>query len=110
MGVTGLETSFAAIHTDLVAPGVLDLGLVVGKLGSGGVPFGIAPASLAPGSEANIALCDLGAEWTVGEDGYESRSHNSWCAERTLTGRVLMTLAAGQVAYRLRSFSLGVAA
>ena len=26
-----------------------------------------------------------------------------------LTGKVLMTLAAGQVAYRLRSFSLGVA-
>ena len=50
------------------------------------------------------------AEWTVGEDGYESRSANSWCAGRTLTGRVLMTVAAGQVAFRLRSFSLGVAA
>ena len=55
-------------------------------------------------------LCDLGAEWTVGEDGYESRSANSWCAGRTLTGRVLVTIAAGQVAFRLRSFSLGVAA
>ena len=28
---------------------------------------------------------------------------------RTLTGRVLVTVAAGQVAFRLRSFSLGVA-
>ena len=46
----------------------------------------------------------------MGEDGYESRSQNSWCAGRTLTGRVQMTLAGGQVAYRLRSFSLGVAA
>ena len=110
MGVTGLETSFAALHTDLVLPGVLDLGLVVEKLGAGGAPFGIPPASLAPGSPANIALCDLGAEWVVGEDGYESRSQNSWCAGRELTGRVLMTLAAGRVAYRLRSFSLGVAA
>jgi dihydroorotase-like cyclic amidohydrolase len=45
----------------------------------------------------------------VGEDGYESRSSNSWCAGRKLTGRVLMTVAAGQVAFRLRSFSLGVA-
>ena len=43
-------------------------------------PSGIDRPSLAPGSEANIALCDLGAEWTVGEDGYESRSDNSWCA------------------------------
>jgi dihydroorotase len=110
MGVTGLETAFAALHTHLVLPGVLDLALVVEKLGGGAEPFGIERPSLAPGSEANVALCDLGAEWTVGEEGYESRSQNSWCAGRTLKGRVLMTLAAGQVAYRLRSFSLGVAA
>jgi dihydroorotase len=110
MGVTGLETAFAALHTELVLPGVLDLGLVVERLAGGAEPFGIERPSLAPGSEANVALCDLGAKWTVGEEGYESRSQNSWCAGRTLTGRVLMTVAAGQIAYRLRSFSLGVAA
>ena len=110
MGVTGLETAFAAIHTDLVLPGRLDLGLVVERMAGGAAPFGLERPSLAPGSEANVALCDLAAEWTVGEDGYESRSLNSWCAGRRLTGRVLMTLAGGQIAYRLRSFSLGVAA
>jgi dihydroorotase len=109
MGVTGLETAFAALHTELVLPGVLDLGLVVERMSAGAAPFDIERASLAPGSEANIALCDLSAEWTVGENGYESRSANSWCAGRRLTGRVVMTLAGGQVAYRLRSFSLGVA-
>ena len=109
MGVTGLETAFAALHTELVLPGVLDLGLVVERMSAGAAPFDIERASLAPGSEANIALCDLSAEWTVGENGYESRSANSWCAGRKLTGRVVMTLAGGQVAYRLRSFSLGVA-
>jgi dihydroorotase len=110
MGVTGLETAFAAIHTDLVLPGAIDLALLVERLAGGAAPFGLERPTLAPGSEANIALCDLAAEWTVGEDGYESRSSNSWCAGRTLTGRVLMTVAAGQVAFRLRSFSLGVAA
>jgi dihydroorotase len=110
MGVTGLETAFAALHTELVLPGVLDLGLVVERMAGGAAPFGLERPTLAPGSEANVALCDLGAQWTVGEEGYESRSQNSWCAGRTLTGRVLMTLAGGQVAYRLRSFSLGVAA
>jgi len=109
MGVTGLETAFAAIHTDLVLPGVLDLDLVVERMAGGAAPFGLERPSLAPGSEANVALCDLGAQWTVGEEGYESRSDNSWCAGRELTGRVLMTVAGGQVAYRLRSFSLGVA-
>jgi dihydroorotase len=110
MGVTGLETAFAALHTELVLPGTIELGLLVERLAGGAAPFGVERPSLAPGSEANIALCDLSARWTVGEDGYESRSSNSWCAGKELTGRVLMTLAGGQVAYRLRSFSMGVAA
>jgi len=109
-GVTGLETAFAALHTELVLPGTIDLGLLVERMAGGAEPFDLPRPTLAPGAEANVVLCDLGAEWTVGEDGYESRSANSWCAGRTLTGRVLMTVAAGQVAFRLRSFSLGVAA
>jgi dihydroorotase len=109
MGVTGLETAFAALYTHLVLAGTIELGLLVERLSGGAEPFGVECPSLAPGSEANIALCDLSATWTVGEDGYESRSSNSWCDGEELTGRVLMTLAGGQVAYRLRSFSLGVA-
>ena len=53
---------------------------MVERLAGGAEPFGLERPSLAPGSEANVALCDLDAEWTVGEDGYESRSENSWCA------------------------------
>ena len=74
-------------------------------MAGGAAPFGIERAEPGAGREANVGLCDLDAEWTVGEDGYESRSANSWCAGRTLTGRVLVTVAAGQVAFRLRSFS-----
>ena len=110
MGVTGLETAFAVLHTELVLGDAIDLGLLVSKLTAGAELFGLTAPSLAPGSEANVALCDLEAEWTVGEEGYESRSANSCFAGRRLRGRVLMTLAAGKVAYRLRSFSLGVAA
>jgi len=110
MGVTGLETAFSVLHTELVLPGTIDLALLVSKLGAGAELFELGRPTLTPGSEANVALCDLGAEWTVGEDGYESRSSNSCFAGRELRGRVLMTLAAGQVAYRLRSFSMGVAA
>ncbi len=109
MGVTGLETAFSSVYTNLVSPGVIGLDLLVSKLGGGAEPFGVPRPTLAVGSPANIALCDLAAEWTVGEDGYESRSSNSWCAGERLTSRVLLTIAAGRVAYRLRSFSLGVA-
>jgi dihydroorotase len=109
MGVTGLETAFAVLHTDLVLPGVLDLGLVVDRMSSGAAAFDIELPSLAPGSPANLVLFDPEATWEAGADGWESRSENSCFAGRELTGRVLMTVAAGQVAYRQRSFAMGVA-
>lgn len=109
MGVTGLETAFSSLYTELVLPGRIGLDLLVEKLGSGGAPFGIDPFTLREGSRANLCLVDLEAEWVVGEHGYESRSVNSWCAGEKLRGRVLVTLADGQVAFRLRTFSLGVA-
>ena len=109
MGVTGLETAFAALHTDLVLPGVVGLELVIERMTAGGEPFGLPLPTLAPGSAANVCLVDLDAEWEAGEAGYESRSANCAFHGRRLTGRVRMTIAGGAVAYRERSFALGVA-
>jgi dihydroorotase len=109
-GITGLETAFAVLYTQLVKPGVLPLELVVQKLSAGAPVFGIDLPSLAPGSAANITLVDLEAEWQVGESGYESRSANSPWDGQTLEARVRMTVAAGGVAYRERSFAIGAVA
>jgi dihydroorotase len=105
--VTGLETAFAALHTGLVLPGVLDLALLVDRMTAGGEPFGLPIPRIEPGAPADICLVDLDAEWEVGESGYESRSGNCAFAGRRLTGRVRMTIAAGTVAYRERTFALG---
>ncbi|HEX8052598.1 MAG TPA: dihydroorotase [Thermoleophilaceae bacterium] len=110
MGVTGLETAFAALHTRLVLTGLIDLALLVERMTAGGIPFGIPAPTLAPGSPANVCLVDLESEWEVGEHGYESRSANCAFAGQRLTGRVRMTVAGGQVAYRERSFAIGAVA
>ena len=107
MGVTGLETAFAALHTELVLPGLIGLDLLAERMTAGGEPFGIPAPLLAPEAPANIVLVDLAAEWQAGEAGYESRSANSCFAGRTFTGRVRMTVAGGSVAYRERSFAIG---
>jgi dihydroorotase len=109
MGVTGLETAFAVLHSELVLPGVLDLGVLVERMSAGAAPFDLDPPSLQPGSEANVVLFDGEAEWEAGADGWESKSDNSCFAGRRLRGRVLMTVVAGQVTYRQRSFAMGVA-
>jgi dihydroorotase len=108
-GVTGLETSFAALYTDLVLPGDLPLEVLVERMTCGGEPFGINAPRLEVGAAANVTLIDPELSWTVGEEGYESRAYNNSFAGRELTGRVLMTVADGRVAFRQRSFAMGVA-
>ena len=109
MGTTGLETAFAAVHSELVVPGVLDLGVVIERMTAGGEPFGIPAPRVRVGEEANLVLVDLAAAWEVGEDGYESRSEHCCFAGRELRGRVLLTLASGGVAYRERAFAVTAA-
>jgi dihydroorotase len=109
MGVTGLETAFSVLHSELVLSGVLDLSVLVERMSAGATAFDLEPPSLSPGSEASVVLFDPDAEWEAGADGWESRSDNSCFAGRRLRGRVLMTVVAGQVVYRQRSFAMGIA-
>jgi dihydroorotase len=108
-GTTGLETAFAALHTELVLPGILSLETLLDRMTAGAALFELPVPRIAVGEPANLVLLDLDARWTVGESGYESRSDNSCFAGRTLTGRILLTVAAGAVAYRERSFALSAA-
>ena len=109
MGVIGLETAFSVLYTELVEPGVIDLGLLVERMGAGAELFELEPATIAPDSQANIALVDLAAEWEVGADGWESRSENSCFSGRTLRSRAQLTIVGGEVAFRRREFAVRVA-
>nr|MBA2256938.1 dihydroorotase [Thermoleophilaceae bacterium] len=106
MGVTGLETAFASLYTQLVVPGRLELATLVERMSAGARVFDLPQPAISPGSPADLCLMDLDATWEVGEAGYESRSANSCFAGRELAGRVRMTLAGGSVAYRERTFAI----
>jgi len=109
MGTTGLETAFAALYTELVLTGTIGLDLLVDRLGAGADVVGLPRPALVVGRQADLCLIDLEARWTVGETGYESRSENCCFAERALTGRAVLTLSGGAVAYRERSFAVAAA-
>ena len=102
MGTTGLETAFAALYTELVLPGELELDVVVERLTAGGALYDLPTPRIAPGEPANLCLVDLGAQFEVGAGGYASRSANCCFHGRTLYGRVVLTVAVGAVAFRER--------
>lgn len=106
MGTTGLETAFAALHSELVIPGLLSLATLVQRMTSGAQLLGLPCHEIVEGGPANVTLIDLSASWVAGEHGWESRSENCCFAGRQMTGRVLMTVAAGSIAYRQRSFTV----
>jgi dihydroorotase len=99
MGTTGLETAFAALFTELVQTGELELETLIERMTAGGALFGLPVPRIAPDKIANLCLVDLDARFEVGADGYVSRSANCCFHGRVLQGKVLLTVAGGAVAH-----------
>jgi dihydroorotase len=99
-GVTGLETAFAALYTQLVEPGVLPLATLLERLSAGPARiYGLEPPRIEVGAPANLVLLDLEADWHVDEGSFRSKSANSWLLGAKLRGRVLQTVAAGKLVH-----------
>jgi dihydroorotase len=99
-GVLGLETAFSALYTHLVEPGILSLETVLERMSAGPAAiFGLERPRMAVGAPANVTLLDLAGSWRVKADALRSRSTNSWLLGRRLQSRVVLTVAAGRVAF-----------
>ena len=103
-GVTGLETAFGALYTDLVLPGRVPLALLVERMTAGPAwAFGLEAGSLVARASADLAVFDLAAEWQVDPAGFRSRSRNSPWVGRRLRGRPVLTIVRGRIVHDLLS-------
>jgi dihydroorotase len=99
-GVTGLETAFSALYTHLVEPGLLRLETLLERMSAGPArTFGLDSPRIAVGARANLVLVNPAATWRVREDRFRSRSANSWLLGKRLKSKVVLTVAAGRVAF-----------
>ena len=99
-GVTGLETAFSALYTYLVEPGLVPLDVLLERMSAGPARiYGLAEPRIEVGAPANLVLIDTEASWTVREDGFRSRSANSWLLGKTLRAEVKLTVADGRLAF-----------
>ena len=102
------EAAFGAIGLDTMLSAALGLhhneGLPLSRLVEAlsskpaGI-LGLETGRLAPGAPADFALVDLNLSWTVEEDTLRSRAKNSPFEHRTLEGRAVETVVAGESVY-----------
>ncbi len=100
-GMLGLETALAVVLTDLVGPGLIDIGTALAALSwrparIAGLDAHGHGRPVAPGEPANLCVIDPSETWLVDPARLASRARNTPFAGRTLQGRVRHTVLAGQ--------------
>lgn len=99
-GILGLETSFPLTYTTLVKTGVLDFATAIAKMTH--IPaqtIGLPPGTgtLEIGAEADVAVLDLEAEWTIDRESVQSKSKNTPFHGMKVQGRAVFTVVGGRV-------------
>jgi len=103
-GISGIETALGVVLATVDA-GLIPLGLAITALTAGpsrvlGAAWGDGPRpGLVEGARADLVVFDRSAGWTVGPEALVSRGKNTPLAGRELHGVVLLTVAAGRLAY-----------
>ncbi|MCB9514133.1 MAG: dihydroorotase [Candidatus Latescibacteria bacterium] len=99
-GVTGLETSLAAVLTRLVHTGLMKLPAALALLTSRPAAIlGLDGGRLEAGAPADLVLFDPEEAWTVRGAEMASKGRNTAFEGMSLTGRVRATVLGGQVVY-----------
>jgi dihydroorotase len=102
-GISGLETALgvllAAVDADQVSLLRAIEALTTGPAILLGDRSRRRVAGLIEGSPADLVVFDRGEPWTVAAEALASRGKNTPLLGRELSGRVLVTLAAGRIAY-----------
>jgi dihydroorotase len=103
-GISSLETSLGLVLT-LVHRGEMDLVNTVARLTEGPAQvLGRSPATLRPGSRADIVIFDPDHAWVVDAASFASRSKSTPLQGQQLKGQVMLTMADGAVVFRRGDF------
>jgi len=98
-GIVGLETMLP-VSLDLVRGGVLSMSDMIAKMTSNPANLlGLESGTLTPGSEADVAIFDPEATWTVDREALVSKGKNTPWHGKKITGRVTHTIKAGRIVF-----------
>ena len=102
MGVVGLETALAVLHTGLVRTGILPMEVLIARMST--VParrFGL-PCGVTEGAPADFAVFDPETQWTIDPEAFASLGRATPFAGREVTGQIQMTVCGGEIVWKAK--------
>ncbi|HEX3867724.1 MAG TPA: amidohydrolase family protein, partial [Gemmatimonadaceae bacterium] len=100
-GIIGLETALAVNITWLVAPGIIDLPLLIERMSCAPARvFSLPGGTLRRGFPADVTVFDPNVQWVVDAAKFKSKGRNTPYSGRTLQGRTQCTIVGGRVVHR----------
>ncbi len=98
-GIVGLETMLP-VSLDLVRGGVLSMSDLIAKMTCNPARLlGLSSGTLSVGTEADVAIFDPEATWTVDREKMVSKGKNTPWHGKQMTGQVTHTIKAGRVVF-----------
>ena len=100
MGVVGLETALAVLHTGLVKTGKVPMETLVDRMTTAPAKrFGL-ECGIYEGARADLCVFDPNEEWTVDPEQFASMGRATPFAGSHVTGRVKMTICGGEIVWK----------
>lgn len=97
-GISGLETAFGLVWTDLVSKGVLSVLEALALMSQKPARVvGIDKGSLREGGDADIVVVDPNLEWTVKSSEFHSKGKNTFLDGYKMKGKVVLTVVGGRM-------------
>ena len=101
-GITGIETSFPLLYTELVKSGKVPLSLILNKMSHDmAKTFDLPTHDIYVGNEANITIIDLNAHYKIDSSTFVSKGHNTPYDGKWVYGKILYTIKRGEIIYGL---------
>lgn len=100
-GISGFETAFALCNTAMVLPGLMDINMLISKMTvEPARVLGLNKGTLTPGADADVAIIDPNAVWTIDPEKFLSKGKNTPFKGRVVTGAVRATYVAGKCVWQ----------
>ena len=99
-GIIGLETALAVNITWLVAPGIIDVPLLIERMSCAPARvFHLPGGSLRRGAPADVTVFDPEVSWRVEPSRFKSKGRNTPYSGQTLQGRAQRTIVGGRTVH-----------